>query len=186
MHTELRPHDYQKLALRTAPPQQDRTIGWETDQILHGAIGMAAEMHEIINVCEESCESESMVAELGDICWYAALCLHGAGYDMEDIEYHSLCNVVDFPTIDLQENISKVLDQAKRLVYYNAPLTHVFITSMRKILACVQVLADENNITIDEVMAKNINKLKLRYPDQFSEQQAVQRDLKKERQAFTE
>lgn len=39
-----------------------------------------------------------------------------------------------------------------------------------------------NNISITEVMKTNVNKLKLRYPEKFTEENAINRDTKKERE----
>lgn len=182
----MRHHDYQKLALRTAPPYDIRTLSPDTDQVLHGAIGMAAEMHEVHQslFSETLTLGEGLVPELGDVLWYAAICLHGAGYDLEDVEYLSTTNEVDEPFEELREHTSIILDQAKRLVYYNTPLTHTFVVSMIKILVCVHLLAKEVNVSIEEVMERNITKLKIRFPDKFDEAHAVHRNIHKESKAF--
>ncbi len=188
MQTELRLHDYQKLALRTAPSNRsDRGLSWRLDFFLHGAMGMAAEMHELIQVHEQSNPEDSMVAELGDVMWYFAINTFGDTRDIEDIEFMAFLDEIDIPLLELQEHTSRILDQAKRIIYYGALLNEeTYQDSMGKILASVYLLARESGSTLEEVMDKNIQKLKVRYPDKFSEDQAVNRNTHKESKVFQE
>lgn len=174
----MRPHDYQKLALLTAPEMEPRTLDPMTDQILHGAIGLSGEIGEIF----EAGEKNNMPEEIGDCFWYIAVCLHGAGYDMEDMEYESI--KIEYPFYELVIHSSRVLDQAKRLVYYQAPLTHVFVQSIRSALKCLSELAELTKMSVDEIMGRNIEKLKIRYPKKFDSFHATRRNLENESKAF--
>ena len=43
------------------------------------------------------------------------------------------------------------------------------------------IAMDETGLNIEDILEKNINKLKARFPDKFSEQNAIERDLGQER-----
>ena len=174
----MRMHDYQKLALCTAPNPDPRTISPMDDQVFHGAIGLCGEIGEIY----QSENKGNMAEEIGDCLWYIAIALHGAGYDMEDMEYSSV--EINDPFFDLVIYSSMVADQAKRLVYYQAPLAHPFIVGIRSCLACLDELSEPTGFTMEEIMEKNIEKLKIRYPHKYSHESAIQRDTRKESKVF--
>ncbi len=174
----MRLHDYQKLAILTAPPFEARTINTETDQILHGAIGLSAEMGEIYLAGEKG----NLAEEIGDCLWYIALGLRGAGYDMEDIGFMDVS--VDDPYQDIVTHSSAILDQAKRLVYYEAPLTHVYLKSTTIVLKCLSLMVGETTFSFEEILERNIAKLKIRYPKKFDSFHATQRNLKAEAKVY--
>lgn len=177
-------HDYQKLALLTAPPKQDRVVEYSKDMILHGAVGMASEMHEVHNALfSETSIGDSIIPELGDVMWYMAILLSGAGLDMEDIEFYSLCDQIDEPYEDLRDNVSKVLDKAKRMIFYNAPFEGS-LKSVQLIMACIHMIAEEHDHSLEDVATLNIEKLKVRYPDKYSDANAINRNTNKESQVF--
>ena len=45
----------------------------------------------------------------------------------------------------------------------------------------IALLCTANNLSLENIMQQNIDKLKLRYPEKFTEEHANIRDLKKER-----
>lgn len=78
---------------------------------------------------------------------------------------------------------SEMLDAIKKHVFYGKPLD---LVNMREeigdLLWYVSVMLDALDTTYENVMKTNIDKLKARYGDKFSENSAINRDLEKERE----
>ena len=75
------------------------------------------------------------------------------------------------------------MDMLKRHLFYGKPLDYVNAREELGDMAWYTALAiDVIRTSIHEVMTVNINKLKLRYPEKFSEVNAIERDLVAERE----
>lgn len=76
----------------------------------------------------------------------------------------------------------EIADALKRHIFYGKPIDRVnLIEEAGDVLWYLAVLLNAVDSTFDEAMDKNIAKLKARFGDKFTEAQALQRDLKKER-----
>ncbi len=76
----------------------------------------------------------------------------------------------------------ELLDQMYRHVYYGAELDHVnLIEELGDIMFGVGLMADQLNVSIEEIMGANQAKLKARYPDGFSKERALSRNIDAER-----
>jgi len=125
---------------------------------------------------------------------------------MEDKEY--ICKAVktenkDFDGIALRGNIRKnwrlihatmglttesaeVIDLLKKHIFYGKPLSDEKIfEEIGDLLWYIALLCDTMGFDLEQVKAKNIDKLRARYPQNFTEKDAVERDLEKEKKAFT-
>jgi NTP pyrophosphatase (non-canonical NTP hydrolase) len=78
---------------------------------------------------------------------------------------------------------SELLDAIKKSVFYNKELDRVnIVEELGDLLWYVSLLMKEMNVTYDEVTTINIDKLKLRYPNKFTENNANNRNIDDERQ----
>lgn len=87
--------------------------------------------------------------------------------------------------LGLQTEVGELVDPFKKWVYYGRPVD--FVNSREEIgdlLWYVAILCDCLGTTIDECQRVNIEKLRTRYPDKFTEDAAVFRDLNAERSAL--
>lgn len=76
----------------------------------------------------------------------------------------------------------EVQDAIKRYVFYGKPVDRVnLIEEAGDLLWYINVLLSAVDSTFDEAMERNIAKLKARYGEKFTEAQALNRDLNKER-----
>jgi len=174
----MTPNEYQRLALRTAPPSKERTLIYQEDRLIHGAIGLCGEVGEIYQ--NENCV-KNMLEEIGDCLWYISLILDGAGYQLDDIFYNvEVGDVLE----ELVVNTSIIADQIKRLIYYKADFTNKFEWAMERTLQCLHLLAKQHDSTLHTCMEVNINKLKIRYPNNFDESHAINRNTEREAKAF--
>ena len=82
----LTPNEYQKLALRTANPELTKK-----EQLLNGILGLGGESGECEDIYKKHLfqvhplDEQHIIKELGDCCWYIALCAHALGTTLEEI-----------------------------------------------------------------------------------------------------
>lgn len=76
-------------------------------------------------------------------------------------------------------------DAVKRVIAYNKPLDNVNIKEeIGDVLWYLARLCALTNLTLEECMERNIEKLKARYGEKFTEHAALNRDLAKEREVL--
>lgn len=81
----------------------------------------------------------------------------------------------------------EIADQVKKHVYYGKKLDRDNLIEESGDLAWyLVVLLQALNSSLDEALEKNIKKLKLRYGNSFSEEKAINRDVKAERKILEE
>jgi NTP pyrophosphatase (non-canonical NTP hydrolase) len=80
---------------------------------------------------------------------------------------------------------AEILDQLKKHVYYGKELDKVnLFEEVGDLFWYLALLADELGFSFDDVMEKNLEKLRIRFGDKFEQEKAVTRDLEKELGAF--
>jgi NTP pyrophosphatase (non-canonical NTP hydrolase) len=108
-------------------------------------------------------------------------------------KYGSISQRLESPkTIDLfhagsglATEAGEFLDNIKKHVFYGAELDEVNLKEELGDLFWYAALACKSlNVTFEEIMKKNIEKLQTRYPEKFSEINAIVRDLNKERETL--
>jgi len=77
----------------------------------------------------------------------------------------------------------ELMDALKKHIYYGKELDLVNIKEeMGDIMWYMAILCDELGTSFDELTTINIDKLKARYPEKFTSEKALNRDLSKERE----
>lgn len=88
-------------------------------------------------------------------------------------------------TLGLQTEVGEFADLIKRLLFYGKNLD---VVNGKEELGDIQwycgLAIDVLKTTLDEVQEMNINKLRIRYPEKFTEHDALNRDLDKERKVL--
>lgn len=173
-------HDYQLQAMRTMVDKSERLLCHDLQQLLHGILGIAGEVGELLLSGEDT---SNKIEEIGDLCWYVAACADSLNIDMEDIEFNG--ERTELYMEDLQVHTSTLVDHIKRVIYYGIDVDSDKVSNiLGRILVCLNYAASECGVTLQVCLDKNIAKLKARYPLKFSQEQALQRDLRKERKAL--
>ncbi len=81
--------------------------------------------------------------------------------------------------------VGELQDQVKRHLFYGKPHDEVnVVEEVGDALWYLAVTLDAVGATMGDCMARNIAKLRVRYPDKFSSERALARDLDKEREAL--
>lgn len=85
-------------------------------------------------------------------------------------------------SIGINTEGGEIADQIKRHVFYGKPIDKVnLIEEAGDVLWYLAVLLNACGSSFDDAMDRNIAKLRARFGDKFTEAQAINRDLTKER-----
>ena len=77
----------------------------------------------------------------------------------------------------------ELLDALKKTIFYGKKLDLVNIEEeIGDVLWYLAIMCENLGVSMEDIMEKNINKLNSRYPDKFTEQDALDRDLETERE----
>lgn len=84
--------------------------------------------------------------------------------------------------IGLETEVGELQDALKKSIFYGKPLDKVNIAEeIGDAFWYMAILSDTLGVSFEEIMEKNIAKLKARYGDKFTESAALNRDLDTER-----
>lgn len=87
--------------------------------------------------------------------------------------------------IGMQTEVAEFADILKKHIMYGKPFDKEHaVEEISDALWYIAVALDELGTSFEEVMEKNINKLKARYKDKFTEGEAIERNVKKEHEAL--
>lgn len=179
--------DYRNLAMRTECEYTDelKERAKENVRALHAVLGMGGELGEL-RLAVDKGDEVNILEELGDFYWYLAILENLYNVDLiflqEDISRDEN-DLID----DLEFYVAEFLDKLKRTIYYNKK-AHIddILENMDNIAITLDCLSYVFGSTPAQVKAANIKKLKARYGDKFSEENATNRDLAQESKILTE
>ena len=98
--------------------------------------------------------------------------------DMQDID-------ILHAAFGMATESGEFIDQLKKSLFYGKELDTVNLKEeLGDLLWYVAVACKALNTTIEQEMVRNIHKLKVRYPEKFTEDKAVNRDLNREREVL--
>lgn len=83
--------------------------------------------------------------------------------------------------LGLSTEVGEFLDQIKRHIFYGKPLDKLNLQEeVGDIMWYVGLICNCQGFDLEEIMKKNISKLRLRFPNNFTNYDALNRDVKKE------
>lgn len=186
--------DYVSFAVRTENKDYDgikSRIDGRTIRLLHGVMGISTEVGEI----HESEDSENLKEELGDLMWYVALLCHEAPFSLDEIEERVRFAIGPDTKIPdqlffvferaLVRGSGRLVDALKKSVFYGKHLDlYEFQDDLVDVVSNVMKSCRIFGINYEDMKSKNIDKLRARYPNKFTENDAINRDLDKEKGAL--
>ena len=174
-------NDYIKLAINTESIIEEVKVN---PRLNHGIMGIVTEVGELLEpfMDEENSPWVHIVnikEEIGDILWYLAIIMDEMSLNYDDIEIveseDSFCNTY---VCNLVIEASRLQDDLKKHIYYGNDLDYNLLESRIAIIVLnLRSIAKELDFTLEEVAETNINKLKARYPNKFTSEDALSRDL---------
>jgi len=164
--------EYKNFTLRT-----NKFLSSTQFDVAHMLLGMTSEINEL-DAALISKDEVNIAEELADIMWYVS-----------NYSHLRLCNIVE-PTNkpeyivtpllydNLVYNISLLTDLAKKWIIYNKVIDE---ETEEKYLQQVVNNVYAFGVDMERALQNNIDKLKKRYPDKYSDEYAQNRDLEAER-----
>lgn len=172
--------EYKQLALATEMPSYQMPIVRFTPfdaRLLHCILGIVGEIGELkTNDLSANFDAKNQLEELGDLYWYFAMASDIFGFKLSNvpnIELNKLSNTTEdiFLAIDIQ--CTEILDLYKKKICYGKIITNEQIA---KVIFDLQDLVFCHYYElVPEALKLNIAKLKLRYPDKYSDKSAIER-----------
>jgi NTP pyrophosphatase (non-canonical NTP hydrolase) len=153
----------------------------------HMALGLAGEVGELVECVgtdlKFDVDKPNLGEELGDLYWYLANIANMLHIDIpEDLQ-------VDVPNVECIDfliiKVGELVDLIKRYMAYNKEIDRTKAT----LLICdirLALLVFEKTYELNgaDIRTRNINKLRARFPEKFSDELAVNRDLDNERRTL--
>jgi hypothetical protein len=171
-------NEYKKLSEKTLSTEFH--CGKQTENLLHGVIGILTELDELFSWNDEVNKKE----EVADVFWYLALLDREMNLDLKipqiKNEYTQLTNEsLITKTISVT---CLLLDDLKKKLYYNKQIPFdIFSTRSKTVFENMCAFCHHNDINIQSILDRNIDKLKARYGEKFSSDKAINRNLEIER-----
>ena len=179
--------EYQELAVRTCPD-----LGHQSTNERHMNLGVITEIGETLDIFKKymaynkPMDLVNLGEELADIVWY-------------------IVNKCALENLPLDDNYQEVLDQTAELLEtkmftvpdlavelkteailvlilnaYCAPVNNIFSAPIVQI-AFLNHIASWFDLDFGDCLSNNIDKLRVRYPEKFTEENAIERNLEAER-----
>lgn len=172
--------EYQAQAKRTCP-----SLGSEKLDLAHMVLGIHSELAEWFDA-EDKEDKINIAEELIDQIWYLSNYCTFRNINLQELFDKTVNNdeflSQEWQFVKLEWFTSNLQDLIKKYIAYNKP-----IDSEKEFLylgGIFTVIFNEfvgNGITFEEGLERNIAKLKARFPDRFTEEAALNRNLEKER-----
>lgn len=171
--------EFKKQCKRTCPSLEG---GIKLD-LSHMALGMGSELNEL-DAAYNKADTVNISEELADFLWYFCnyLTFREIQFNFEDVLLTQRRFCVREGIEDLFFHTTVLQDYTKKFIAYNKsiPLSEELKT-LKILFSLIVAIYREIDIDMEESLYKNIEKLKLRFPDKFSEDLAINRDVEAER-----
>lgn len=176
--------EFKPLAIRTLKYKENFAADFT-----HMTLGLGSEINEYFEASYKG-DLVNIAEELGDMLWYLAVLSVLLNRQHPSIEINVNFNTRYAKNIDdlekeLIEEISLLQNFSKRAWVYNKELNEedyeLIEQSVFTCLILIDVLFNIHDLNAEVAMEKIINKLKARYPDKYTDGNALNRDLETER-----
>jgi len=175
--------EYLGAAMRTEK-HPDKLEGDAAVTVVHMLFGLSSELGELVAAKDR----QNALEEIGDMLWYLHTGMRYQGIPV----YTPPCPLpervwyAEASTSCLLKAIGSLTDLYKRELFYGSPAPVSAVREVvQNILSELAVIIEANNSSFEEVYSMNIEKLRSRYPQKFTEELAATRDLEAEKAALT-
>jgi len=185
---------YQEMCLRTTPngdqerAQIYRLLSTPTDvdyfdglKEIHSLLGLMDEVGELANAINNE-DLPNIKEEIGDAFWYTALGATANGVTLlslaGQIKDVVLVNDPNVALMDLMGFVASYASASKKTIFYRKSTSCT--EALTGIVLCLLWLCDYYGFTVDEVLSDNQYKLQQRYPENFTEEDAIERKDKED------
>lgn len=159
---------------------------------IHMSLGMFTEIAEIIEILSDpslTYNPYKLMDETGDVLWYLSNYTNVHNLTLTQAEEHIIIPgfLEDKPMLDcILILAAKLADvDKKKFAYGKEPAEHYRQNYAQFLFDCIHMFCIQHQMRIEDVMERNIEKLRTRFPEKFSGEQAINKDEKKEAEVFT-
>ena len=150
----------------------------EKENLCHAVMGMHSEFNEIIDALDAKDDVNSG-EEYGDFIFYMAVYCNFRKLDLQSIWDAKLPDGRVRPHFYWT---SKLQDLVKKFLAYDKDIDVVVeVEILQELSRSVKYEMDMYDLDIKSILQNNIDKLRVRYPEKFSNYNAINRNLKAER-----
>ena len=159
--------DYQIQAKRTCP-----SLGSKEVDILHMKRGVFTECAEIIDALKKrdaygkTLDIVNIIEEIGDLCWYVT---NWCTFENQTFKARGSVWVIEKTEQDVDFLIDRIIVESKEDV-----------VDFDDIVDRIYDLCKVFYVELEHCLEKNIEKLKIRYPEKFDAEKALNRNLEAE------
>lgn len=187
--------EYQLLAVRTVAPLESADADHN-----HMVLGITTEVSELLDIIKgniaykKPLDTVHIGEEIADICWYIGVSAYQNGYILKpNLREAMLCKEsLERPFAEMLEGLKADPIKLSRFLYSNLSLTPEMFNSNTFTLyhyysyfTLLQFVAEQVfGLDFYGILTTNIEKLKVRYPEKFTEHNATNRDLSSERKVL--
>lgn len=158
-------------------------------RMVHMSLGISNEISELMaafpeNLLDEETEDKKVQLlireELGDLCWYTAGAALVCRVEFSDLLVGASTapdnvRMKIFSTLLMYSGV--IAEQVKKHVFYGKEMDKSVIKEgLCAIVAVAQEVARRFGLDFEQILVDNIAKLRARFPDKFTEVQAIERD----------
>lgn len=164
--------EYQEQSKRTCP-----SLGSYELDLSHMALGMCSELQELDDAYLKF-DKVNVSEELADIMWYNSNLATFLGIDLKQPKL-----IPEIANVNLEWYIFEVADVVKKCIAYNKQFKFDYVEGLLNniSLKCLEHLNWCKPTTFNQILQNNIDKLKIRYPNKFTQNNAINRNLDLER-----
>lgn len=186
--------EYQQLASRTCPD-----LGSEEKNLLHMNLGITTEVGEFLDVIKKNLaynkplDIVNLGEELADMAWYIAnkaRMFYSMSWEdqLKEYSYDSIQNefkeifLPEFKDCSIERKVSLMLGCVINPDASDYMLSDTILTfNGIKDMIVLNHIADLYNLDFMQILTNNISKLQVRYPEKFTNEAALNRNLDAER-----
>lgn len=165
------------------------------EELAHTIAGISGEILSELEYAFASRNQTNILEEVGDIQYHILIAAHRYGVDLTYVDettptLYNNSKVADFclasPFKAVKYHAGEFIDVLKRIYIYKSKKfdTNDLVKGLKDLQSAIYRLSLKNGFTPEEAIEAVIRKLKLRYEDKFSVDEADNRHLKAEEQAL--
>lgn len=201
----MNPKEYVKNVLITEAqdktPMQTRMGELRNARLIHSVLGLASEIGEIRELAlkkfgegDPEIDTVNLKEEMGDLFWYMGISVDTLGLEPNQVFTDSSQDLTHYGwkierlNLEIDQmsiNIGNAVDLIKKTAIYGKELdVQKYASVLFAISVNIETCLNMYGMTGDQARERNIEKLRARYGEKFTEAAALNRDLEKERKVL--
>jgi NTP pyrophosphatase (non-canonical NTP hydrolase) len=181
-------NEYLPLAEKTLSTQFNCEDSFH-QKLLHAIIGSLTEVEEILENYQDDTlitdinKQGSLGEEVADALWYISILFRELNITENTTDLSEFKTDKPFSTLLSFIKVSlKFLDLLKKKIYYGKEINLETMKDLSlKMFNLILIYSNHHGANFEQILDKNIAKLKARYGDKFSSEKAINRDLETEK-----